>query len=68
LDQDEAYAGKELSDIRTKDTCYICDLPSDVEASHLILKNETYNNGILMLVATGVLVTGLFALRRIKAI
>jgi len=68
LDQDEAYAGKDLSDIRTKDICYICDLPSDVEASHIIIKNETYNDRLFMIVSIAIAITGIFALRKIKMI
>jgi hypothetical protein len=68
LDQDEAFAGKELSDIRTKDACHICDLPSDVENSHIILKNDIYNDRVLLLVTAGILVSGFFALRKIKLI
>lgn len=68
LDQDETFAGKELSDIRTKDACYICDLPSDVEISHMIFKRETFSTGIIMLVAMGILIAGSFALRKQKII
>jgi GR25 family glycosyltransferase involved in LPS biosynthesis len=68
LDQDEAFAGKDLSDIRTKDVCHICDLPSDIEISHMIFKKETFSTGVFLLVATGILITGAFALRKIKVI
>ena len=68
LDQDEAFAGKELSDIRTKDVCHICDLPSDVELSHMIFKKETFASGIIGLVAVGILIAGSFALRKMKVI
>jgi hypothetical protein len=68
LDQDEAYAGKDLSDIRTKDVCHICDLPSDVEVSHMIFRKETFSIGVLMLVATGIVIAGSFALRKQKII
>ena len=68
LDQDEAFAGKELSDIRTKDVCHICDLPSDVELSHMIFKKETFASGIIGLVAVGILIAGSFALRKMKVL
>jgi GR25 family glycosyltransferase involved in LPS biosynthesis len=68
LDQDEAFAGKELSDIRTKDVCHICDLPSDVELSHMIFKKETFGSGIIGIVAVGILIAGSFALRKMKLI
>ena len=66
LDQDEAYAGKELSDIRTKDVCHICDLPSDVEVSHMIFKKETFSSSIIALVSITVAIAGVFALRKQK--
>jgi GR25 family glycosyltransferase involved in LPS biosynthesis len=68
LDQDEAFAGKENSDIRTKDACHICDLPSDVERSHLICKKETLATGTLTVMATLILIAGVFALRKMKVV
>jgi GR25 family glycosyltransferase involved in LPS biosynthesis len=66
LDQDEAYAGKDLSDIRTKDVCHICDLPSDVELSHMIFKKETFGSSVIVLVSIAVAIAGVFALRKQK--
>jgi len=68
LDQDEAYGGKELSDIRTKDVCHICDLPSDVEMSHLICKKETVATGTITIITTLILIAGIFALRKMKVV
>jgi len=68
LDQDEAFAGKELSDIRTKDVCHICDLPSDLELSHMIFKKETFGQGVMGLITVGIVIAGSFALRKMKII
>lgn len=62
LDQDMAMNQKELSDIRTKDTCDICDVPSDYEKTHMLVSFLAVQSiTTLSLVTLGILVAGFFA-------
>jgi GR25 family glycosyltransferase involved in LPS biosynthesis len=68
LDQDEAFGGKELSDIRTTDVCKICDIPSDVEQSHLVLKKNIAENLAYTIVGAGIMVATVLSLRKYRII
>ena len=62
LDQDPLLLEKEMSDIRTKDHCHICNVPSDYENMYtMVKKNSISANTVITVVALGILYAGVFA-------
>lgn len=67
LDQDDTLSGPGNSDIQTKNQCYICDVPSDYERSHFVFHKQDFQSmTVLSLMSVGLLVVGMFALRKKK--
>jgi hypothetical protein len=67
LDQDPELLEKEYSDIRTKDTCYICDIPTDYEKMYtLVSKNSISSNTVITVVALAILYAGTIAAKKVK--
>jgi GR25 family glycosyltransferase involved in LPS biosynthesis len=67
LDQDPAFLEKEYSDIRTKDICYICDIPTDYEKMYtLVSKNSISSNTVITVIALVVLYAGTIAAKKVK--
>jgi len=67
LDQDPALLEKEYSDIRTKDICYICDIPTDYEKMYtLVSKNSISSNAVITVIALVVLYAGTIAAKKVR--
>jgi GR25 family glycosyltransferase involved in LPS biosynthesis len=67
LDQDPALLEKEYSDIRTKDICYICDIPTDYEKMYtLVSKNSISSNTVITVIALVVLYAGTIAAKKVR--
>ena len=67
LEQDPAFLEKEHSDIRTKDICYICDIPTDYEKMYtLVSKNSISSNTVITVIALVVLYGGIIAAKKVR--
>jgi len=67
LDQDPALLEKEHSDIRTKDICYICDIPTDYEKMYtLVSKDSISSNTVITVVALVILYAGTLAAKKVR--
>jgi GR25 family glycosyltransferase involved in LPS biosynthesis len=67
LDQDPELLEKEHSDIRTKDTCYICDIPTDYEKMYtLVSKSSISANTVITVMALAILYAGVIAAKKVR--
>ena len=67
LDQDPELLEKEHSDIRTKDTCYICDVPNDYEKMYtLVSKSSISANTVITVMALAILYAGVIAAKKVR--
>ena len=67
LEQDPAFLEKEHSDIRTKDICYICDIPTDYEKMYtLVSKNSISSTTVITVMALAILYGGIIAAKKVR--